>query len=202
MKFFTLLIWLFPVIMFSQAELRIGEWRNQIPYNNGIKITQSEEAIYYATDLAILRIQKSDLSTQKISTIEELSGSKINAIYFHQETKTLVIAYSDGLLDLVTEDGVVAVPFIKIYNNIPIAKNINSISFKDDKSVFVNADFGMISLDLENQLVEFTVFTNNIKIRNTISYNDQYICATSSGIYYYTIRSGNFVQTKMMNLLK
>ncbi len=194
MKFVTLLTWLLPVVLFSQAELRIGEWRNQIPYNNGIKITQSEEAIYYATDLAILQIQKSDLSTQKISRIEGLSGSKINAIYFHQKTKTLVVAYSDGLIDLITEDDVVAIPFIKIYNNIPITKNINSITIKDEKSVFINADFGLISLNLDNQLVEFTVFTNNIKIRNTIVYNNQYVCATSSGIYYFDINSGNLVE--------
>lgn len=178
----------------AQAELRLGEWRNHIPYNNGVKITQSEEAIYYATDLAILKIQKSDLSTQKISTTEDLSGSKINTIYFHQKTKTLVIAYSDGLIDLLTEDGVEAIPFIKIFNNIPITKNINSITYLDDESVFVSADFGLISLNLINRLVEFTVFTNDIKIKNTIHYNNQYICASSNGIYRFTTNTGTLVE--------
>ncbi|MFN8330486.1 MAG: hypothetical protein U0T81_04575 [Saprospiraceae bacterium] len=53
MKYFIL--YFLPVFCLGQAELRIGEWRNQIPYNNGVHITQSDNAIYYATD-SILRI--------------------------------------------------------------------------------------------------------------------------------------------------
>ncbi|NOT38755.1 MAG: hypothetical protein HOP11_15380 [Saprospiraceae bacterium] len=194
MKILVLAAAFLPVLLFAQAELRIGEWRNQIPYNNGASITQSDEAIYYATDLAILKLIKSDLSTQKISTTEGLSGSKINAIYYHQKTKTLVVAYSDGLIDLVTEEKVEAIPFIKIYNNVPIAKTINSITYRNDESVFINADFGLISLNLVNQLVEFTVFTSNIKIKNTISFNNQYLSATSNGVYRFLLNTNNLVE--------
>ncbi|MCC6817169.1 MAG: hypothetical protein IT267_12210 [Saprospiraceae bacterium] len=192
MKLFILLF--VPIVLFSQSELRIGEWQNQIPYNNGIKITQSEEAIYYATDLAVLKILKNDLSTTKVSTTEGLSGSKISAIFFHKNTNTLVIAYSDGLIDLVSEDDVTAIPFIKIYNNIPILKNINTISYKDEESVFISADFGLISLNLINQLVEFTVFTNSIKIKNTIKFGNTFYCASTSGVYSYNLNAGNLVE--------
>ena len=47
-----------------------------------------------------------------------------------------------------TSSGTEAIPFIKIFNNVPISKNINSISLRDDNSVFISADFGLVSLNL------------------------------------------------------
>lgn len=190
----VLFLFALPLFLCSQAELRIGEWQNQIPYNNGIKITQSDQFIYYATDLAILQINKLDLSTKKISTIEGLSGSRINAIYFHKSTKILIIAYSDGLIDLVKENGTSSVPFIKIYNNIPISKNINSIDFKDDQSVFVSADFGFISLNLLTEQVEFTVFTTNLKVNNITVFQNNYFAATAKGLFFFDPSFGNLVE--------
>ncbi|MEP7196779.1 MAG: hypothetical protein ABI851_09670 [Saprospiraceae bacterium] len=183
-----------PILIHAQSELKLGEWQNQIPYNNGLKITQSDEAVYFATEIAILRIQKSDLSTQKISRTEGLSGSKINTIYYHNPTKTLVIAYSDGLIDLMTEDGTEAIPFIKIYNNNPIDKNINSITFKNDKSVFINTDFGILSLNLISKLIEFTIFTQNVKITSTVVFQNLYVASTTKGVYHFNINSGNLVE--------
>lgn len=203
---FRLFLWICitPVLLKAQTDLRIGQWFNQIPYNSGNKITQSDEAVYYATDLAILRIQKSDLSTSKISTIEGLSGSRINAIYYHQEAKALIVAYSDGLIDLMDEDGTSAIPFIKIYNNLPISKNINSITKRNNNSVFINADFGLLSLNLNSKLIEFTIFTDNLKINNTLLYNNAYYSATSKGIYVFDLSQGSLIEDfanwKIMNL--
>ncbi|MFN8280025.1 MAG: hypothetical protein U0V49_07045 [Saprospiraceae bacterium] len=192
MKYFIL--YFLPVFCLGQAELRIGEWRNQIPYNNGVHITQSDNAIYYATDLAILRINKSDFSLSRISRTEGLSGSRINAIFFHKPSQTLVIAYSDGLIDLMTSSGTEAIPFIKIFNNVPISKNINSISLRDDNSVFISADFGLVSLNLITKRVDFTVFTEKVKVVNTISFQDSYYMATSQGLYVLTPSVSNLIE--------
>ena len=189
-----LILYFLPVFCLGQAELRIGEWRNQIPYNNGVHITQSDNAIYYATDLAILRINKSDFSLSRISRTEGLSGSRINAIFFHKPSQTLVIAYSDGLIDLMTSSGTEAIPFIKIFNNVPISKNINSISLRDNNSVFISADFGLVSLNLITKRVDFTVFTEKVKVVNTISFQDSYYMATSQGLYVLTPSLSNLIE--------
>jgi hypothetical protein len=134
-KYFFLIFCL-PLILISQSDLPIGSWTTHLPYNAGIQVTQSDEFVYYSTGFSILQINKNDYSFQKISRTEGLSGNQINCIYFHKATKTLVIAYSDGLIDLLTEHGVIAIPDIQIYNNVPINKTIRSITFEDDIHVF------------------------------------------------------------------
>ncbi|MBK7304643.1 MAG: hypothetical protein IPI90_15715 [Saprospiraceae bacterium] len=129
MKPFLLIIFI-PFISWTQSELFIGQWTTHLPYNNGLQITQSEDYIYYATAFSLLQIDKSRLWPKKNYPHRRFirKSRNQNCIYFHQETKTLVIAYSDGLIDLVREDGVSAVPDIKIYNNVPINKTIRSIT--------------------------------------------------------------------------
>ena len=193
LKPFLLIIFI-PFISWTQSELFIGQWTTHLPYNNGLQITQSEDYIYYATAFSLLQIDKSDFSPKKITRTEGLSGSQINCIYFHQETKTLVIAYSDGLIDLVREEGVSAVPDIKIYNNVPINKTIRSITLGDAQHVFINADYGISYLNLNNGSIAYTAFTPNLKINHTLKYKDALYSATAKGLYKFDLKKNLLVQ--------
>ena len=189
-----LLILFLPLFVCAQSELFIGQWVTHLPYNNGLQITQSKDYIYYATAFSLLQIDKSDFSSRKITRTEGLSGSQINCIYFHPETKTLIVAYSDGLLDLVKEDGVSAVPDIKIYNNVPINKTIRSITHGDAQHVFINADYGISYLNLITGAIAYTAFTPNLKINFTIQFKDALYSATAKGLYKFDLKKNLLVQ--------
>jgi ligand-binding sensor domain-containing protein len=189
-----LLILFLPFFVCAQSELFIGQWVTHLPYNNGLQITQSKDYIYYATAFSLLQIDKSDFSSRKITRTEGLSGSQINCIYFHPETKTLIVAYSDGLLDLVKEDGVSAVPDIKIYNNVPINKTIRSITHGDAQHVFINADYGISYLNLITGAIAYTAFTPNLKINFTIQFKDALYSATAKGLYKFDLKKNLLVQ--------
>ncbi|MBK7810948.1 MAG: hypothetical protein IPI50_06855 [Saprospiraceae bacterium] len=181
-------------LSFAQVDLAIGEWATHLPFNAGLSLAQSPKSIFYATDYAILQVSKEDLQTRKLTRTEGLNGSSISCIYFQKENNALVIAYTDGLIDLVTDDQVRSVPDIRIFNNVPIIKNIHKISPNQGDEVFINADYGLSSLNVKTGRISYTLFTPNLKVLETVKFGNQIYMATEKGLYRYEENSSKLIQ--------
>ena len=134
------------------------------------------------------------MSYERITRSEGLSDSKINTIFFHQDQSTLIVAYDNAALDLITDDGVRSVVDIVNFNNIPIDKYINKISWEDESHVFVSANYGLSLLDVRTGQFLFTLFTPNLKVYDCIKENNQYFMGTESGIYFLEIKGSEIIQ--------
>jgi ligand-binding sensor domain-containing protein len=183
-----------PYLLNSQSNLSIGNWTTHLPFNSGKFVTQSEEFIYYSTDFAILKINKQDLSYERLTRTEGLSDSKLNTIYFHKDQETLLVAYENATIDLITGQGVKTIVDIFNFNNIPIDKVINKISGYDENHVFISANYGLSLLDVRSGKFVFTLFTPNLKVFDCISLNNQYFMATESGIYFLELKGSEIIQ--------
>lgn len=187
-------LFLIPFITHAQSDLAIGHWATHLPFNSGNAIAQSDQFVYYSTDFALLKINKQDLSFERITRTEGLSDSKIRTIFFHKDQSTLIVAYENAALDLIKEDGVHPVVDIVNFNNIPIDKFINKISFRDEHHVFICANYGLSLLDVRKGKFIFTLFTPNIKVYDCIQWNNQYFMATESGIYFLETQGSEIIQ--------
>ncbi len=184
MKCLLVLI-LLPFICKGQTELAIGEWATHLPFNSGNRVTSSDQFVYFSTEFAILKIHLEDKSIERITRTEGLSDTRINTIYFHKPSGTLVLAYENGIIDLLTSSGVRTVVDLYNFNNIPIDKYINEISFSDDQHVFISGNYGMSQLDVLTGRFNFTLFTPNLKVLDCSRNQTDYYLATESGVYYY-----------------
>ena len=54
----------------SQANQKIGSWKSYLPYKFGFSVTQSDDAVYYGTQWALLKINKEDLSLEYFSKVK------------------------------------------------------------------------------------------------------------------------------------
>ncbi len=178
----------------AQSDIAIDKWATHLPFNNATYITQSKKFVYYSTGFAILKINKSDLSYERITRTEGLSDSKIRTIFYHTDQSTLLIAYDNAALDLLKEDGVHPVVDIVNFNNIPIDKTINKISRQDENHVFISANYGLSLLDVNSGRFIFTLFTPNLKVYDCIEVNNQYFMATESGIYFLQTTGSEIIQ--------
>ncbi|HEX5625132.1 MAG TPA: hypothetical protein VFX48_03870 [Saprospiraceae bacterium] len=176
---------LLPLVLSGQSDLAIGNWATHLPYNRGLQVTQSDRFVYYATDFSVLQIEKDSRSIQRFSRTEGLSDSRINTLHFHQPASTLVIAYENGVLDLVTENGVHPVVDILNFNNIPIDKFINRVSTTDNDHVFISANYGLSLLNLRSATFTFTLFTPNIKVFDCTKLGNRYFMTTENGVYLF-----------------
>lgn len=180
--------------VWSQSNLAIGQWQTHLPYNSGNHVTESEQFVYYATEHGILKVHKTDFSFEKLSRTEGLSGTNINAIFFHQPSKQLVIAYIDGVIDLLGETGVQTIVDILNYNNVPIDKTINRISALDDQHVFISGHYGLSQLNVVNLTFKFTLFTPNIKVYDCAVLGNYNYMATEKGLYSFENNGSGIIQ--------
>ncbi|MFM7155719.1 MAG: hypothetical protein ACKOZV_16485, partial [Bacteroidota bacterium] len=95
--------------------IAIGEWRQHLPWQRSVYVTQSPEYIYLATEWAIAEISKSDRSARFITKVEGLSDVGINLIRYCPAAEALVISYTNNNLDLYypADGSVLNLPFIQ-----------------------------------------------------------------------------------------
>lgn len=138
----------------------IGEWRQHLPWQRSVYVTQSPENIYYATEWAIAEISKSDRSVRFITKVEGLSDVGINLVRYCPAAEALVISYTNNNLDLYfpADRSVLNLPFIQKNPNVIGDKKIYDVFF-DGSDAYFACGFGMLKFDVEAAEAKYTVFT-------------------------------------------
>jgi hypothetical protein len=163
--------------------LRIGEWRQHLPWQRSFYVTQSDAKVYFATDWSVVEIDKKERTPRFITKVEGLSDVGVRLIRYNAATQTLVVVYTNSNIDLYkTSDGsVVNLPFIRKNVNISGDKNIYNIAF-DGKFAYLACGFGLLKLNLERNEVAYTVFTD-VVVRSVGVYKNAVYAGTEEGLY-------------------
>jgi hypothetical protein len=164
----------------------VGQWRDHLPFNSFIAVTEAGNSIFGATSYAVLVYDKEEQSIARFSKINGLSDIGISDIRYSNEQQTVVVAYRNTNIDLFKGNTIVNIPDIK---RKPILGNkvINKITFRGDHAYF-SCGFGIVVLDVAKEEIadswyigpqgsQFNVYD--------LAYNDTaFFAATESGIYY------------------
>jgi hypothetical protein len=145
-SFFAVLIPVFGTFC-QDNNIPLGEWRLHTPYTHGKSIDIAAGKLYVACDIGSMVMDLSDLSLSSLSKLNGLSDYDVNKYKYNKELGILVMAYSDGNLDLMKGNSITNVSDIK-RKSIVGSKNINHIYFRHD-SAFLSCDFGISLLDLK-----------------------------------------------------
>ena len=168
----------------AQSNLAIGQWKTYLPYILGQSITQSESKVYYAMPYAILAVDKNDRSYEQISKENALSVIGSSEIQYHKQSQTLIVAYENGIIDLIRENTTTTLTDIFDFDNIPIDKKINHIFPYSDSAVLISANFGLTKLNLDDLTFEFTVFMDNASVFASAVFEGKIYAATTDGLFY------------------
>jgi hypothetical protein len=177
-----LLLVLLPLQIFAQKDLKIGEWQSYLPYQAGNYVTQSSTHVYWATQLSVLKMNKTDYVTERLDKSNQLSDVGINLIRYNKDNDILLIAYRNHSIDLVKSDGnVVLLNDIKNNLNIIGEKNINDVFFSRD-TAYLACSFGIVKLDMKRSEFISTTFTK-LKTTGITVLNNQIFAATEGGLF-------------------
>lgn len=181
---FSLLIW--SATLMAQVEfpsLSIGQWSQHLPWQRSVSVTQSDAKIYYATEWAVLELDKADRSAQFLTKVEGLSDVGMNFIRFNKTAGVLLLAYANSNIDLwrASDRTVVNLPFIQKNVNISGDKKIYDAVF-DGKTAYLACGFGILKMNLETAEVEYTVFTG-VPVYAVAVYHNNLYAGTDEGIY-------------------
>ncbi|MBX2817480.1 MAG: hypothetical protein KTR24_15835 [Saprospiraceae bacterium] len=166
----------------AQTEgLRIGEWRSYLPFNKGLSVAQTPDAIFYGTEWALMRIDKADRSLQYITKVDGLNDIEVEKIAYNETNETLIVAYKNSNIDLILSDGVVNLDQIKRNSQIVQDRTIFDISTSGSSAYFATG-FGLVQLDLDRQEFGFTTFTST-PARSVEVYNGYLYLSTDEGFF-------------------
>lgn len=159
MRLFTLLVFLINISgnLLSQVDstefppIKIGEWEQHLPWQRSVYVTQSDSKVYFATEWAVVEIDKVDRTPHFITKVEGLSDAGINLIRYNKNVGALII-FSNSNLDLYypADGAVLNLPIIKKNPTIIGDKRIYDIFF-DGNIAYLACGFGLLKFDAELQ---------------------------------------------------
>ena len=165
------------------SRLRILEWQSLFPLRQGQQVTQSENKIFYIASQSIVSIDKSDFSIEQFDKSSGLSDVKLKFIQFNTFRKELIIAYQDGVFDIMDQKGkVVSLPQIRNFKNFTGDKSINQLYLAAGDLLLIATQYGVSALNLAKREFSFSVFTG-LPVKNVILHKGFIYAATEKGLY-------------------
>jgi hypothetical protein len=183
----SLLCLTFPV--FAQTDtipfppLGLGEWQQHLPWQRATYVTQSSKKTYYATEWAVVEIDKVDRTPRFITKVEGLSDVGIGLIRYNAAADVLVIAYSNSNIDLYHpgDQTVTNLPFIKKNINLVGDKKIYDIAF-NGADAYLACGFGVLKLNLTKAEAVYTTFIETPVLSFGI-YRDYLYAGSTEGVF-------------------
>lgn len=166
------------------ADLATGQWKAHMSYVDGQRIAVSENKVYVVASGSLFSYDERDNSTETFSRTTGLSDVYINDIGYCPKTKTLVICYENGNIDLMNSDGITNIPDLEqkpIYGS----KNINKVDIIDG-TAYISTAFGILNLNIERAEIKETYILSTSGqngVNGVAIYDNDIYAATDNGLF-------------------
>jgi hypothetical protein len=171
----------------------VGQWRDHLPFNKFIAVTEAGSRIFGATPYAVLTYNTDEENIERFTKINGLSDIGISDIRFSKELQTVVVTYTNTNIDLFKGNTIINIPDIK---RKPILGNkvINRITFRGNYA-YLSCGFGIVVLDVVREEINDTWYIgpqgSHINV-NDLTYNDTaFFAATANGIFHASVNHPN-----------
>ena len=157
---------------------RIGQWTSYLSYTSIRHVVDSPDRIYAATPKGLFYYDKEDFTLHTLSKGNGLSDVGIGTIAYDQNSKSLVIAFNNGNIDILHNDATHNISGIKqwVYSG---NKSINAVAFNNNRAYFACA-FGLVVVNLNRKEIEDTYYFSQSGGGNAAVYD---VAFTDSLIY-------------------
>ena len=158
----------------------VGNW-DLYPIFSGEKlqkIIDTQNVVYYLSDNWLYAYDKSNDETIYYTSINGLSDTGVDNIFYNYDKQILVVTYNNSNIDIIRSNGRVDnIPDLK---NVIMAqeKGINSVDFQDNYA-YLATDFGYVVVDCDKAVIKES-YNYGLKFTSMIA-TSQYIYATFSG---------------------
>lgn len=165
----------------AQAQIGMNQWRVHFSAYTGQGIANTENFVYMACTNGISYYDLEDNTVNELTFANGLSDLGISAI--EAEGNTLAIGYVNGNLDILENNTITNIPWIKLAD-LSGDKTINSFYF-DNNIIYVATNIGLIVFDNSKKEVKDTYYPYlDPTIQDVTILNDTIYLATGKGIYF------------------
>jgi hypothetical protein len=169
-----------------KAQIGVGEWRDHLPFNYAISVTESSSKVYVASESGIFSYGKSSHNVEKLTKVNVLSDIGVSTINYSEQNKVLLVGYENGNLDMVFDNHVFNLSDIK-REMISASKSINNIYFIDEYA-YLSCGFGIVVVNLDKKEIKETYYIGElgalIQVTQIVLDDGYLYAATNQGVYY------------------
>ncbi|MCQ2958684.1 MAG: hypothetical protein MJ198_00650 [Bacteroidales bacterium] len=169
---------------FSQVP---GTWNEYFSYRNVMQMEVVDDNIFALTENGLYIYNVTSKEIQKVTKIQGLSTVGLSCMAFCDSTSSLLIGYSDGMLDILLYPSlkVVSVPTIA-NKNLYGSKKINKIIMQGD-TAFIAAEFGVLTFSMSSRnFISTTILSDDgsyVSAKSITICGDSVFAATAKGVY-------------------
>lgn len=150
-KFFIISLGFLASLQWANAQtISSKKWADLFSYNNVLAMKEDNGRIIAATENGIFYYTISTGEITKLSKANGLHEVKISAFDYNPQTKTALVGYQNGSLDVITPEGITYIVDIPIATGYNASKKINHISITGEKAV-VSVGYGLSIFDLKKK---------------------------------------------------
>ncbi|MDR2118860.1 MAG: T9SS type A sorting domain-containing protein [Tannerellaceae bacterium] len=180
MKRLSLLLICCGNLLHTASAQSIGQWHSCLAYRTTTAVAEGNTLVYALADGSLYSFGKEDNSLRYYAKETGLSDNLINCIAFHSGENTLVAAYANGNIDLITEDGsVYNIPFLLQSSSIQ-DKTVYSI-YPHNGTAYLSGAFGIVALDVKRKEIKET-YRLNRPVSSVAVHGDSIYALASSGL--------------------
>jgi ligand-binding sensor domain-containing protein len=182
---YIIIVFITPAI-WSQIDFS-DKWEDHFSYYFIRDFHEDDTQIIALTDNAVFIYDKLSQETEKISSVDGLSGNTTSAMYYDDITERIIVGYENGLLEIIEPDRSVHVkPDLQNFSIIG-SKRINHIASSGDGLLLLSTSFGIIGFDVNQLEYKDTYFIGNqsteIAVHETLVWNDVIYAVTENGLF-------------------
>ncbi len=175
----TFLLFVLLVIP-AKAQLN-KDWQTHLAYYEATRVAETNDRVFVSANGALYSYGKNDEEIRTYSKQNGLSDTDIHLIRYSTETRTLIIVYSNGNIDLLNEDGIKNMPYLKMATNIQ-SKNVNDIFFNNHLA-YLSTDFGIMVVNLNRKEIVDTYWLDKC-VNAVCIYGEKIYASTTEGLLH------------------
>lgn len=173
-----------------------NNWEDFFSYNNVKDFIKVDDKIYAVVDNAVFSYDTVTNETEKLSSVNGLSGEVSTSIHYSFEFKRLVIGYSNGLIEIVDENGEITIaPDISNFTLFTERKINDIVEFNGN--LYISTPFAIVVYDIENLGFGDTYFigeaSSELNINEIEILNNTIYAATENGFYTADVNEPNLI---------
>lgn len=184
------------------AQIAIGQWRDHLPYNDGVQVADAGDWIFAASGSGLFQHHKTEGDIIRWSKVSGLSDIGFSSIAWSDDNQTLIIAYSNTNIDLLQDGQVINIPDIKDKSILGL-KTINNMHVNGDYA-YLACGFGVVVLDIVKHEIKDTYYIGpngtSLDIQDVSTSANEIFACTEEGIYHAPLNSPNLANYENWNL--
>ncbi len=173
-------------------------WKGYFSYNDIRDLSEGTNAIFAASQNALINQNTLSGELKTLNTIDGLSGEFITAMHHSNGLNKTIFGYESGLLSVRNDNDGTIVNVVDIISKL-IPTNVKRVNhfMEYEGIIYISCNFGIVQYNLNTLVFGDTYFIGNggaqLKVKQTAIFEGKIYAATNSGVRYASITNPNLI---------